>query len=168
MKNRPKPFKCSKCDFATDVKHSFNRHLKAHERIIKRCDKCNVILIKNKTHDCRLDCKYCGKKFSHKATVSKHIKKYHAHEIERCFYECDICGLKFVQKKYLKSHIVNKHVEEEIPIFTCDLDGKTFKLKGKLDQHMKSHQPPVKCDFCHIKLSIRQLKVHIKNSHTLE
>jgi len=166
MKNRPKPFKCDKCDFATDSISSLNGHLKTHERIYERCEKCNKKLFKSRIHDCRLDCKYCGKKFSHKATVTNHIKRYHEQETKGCFYECDICGLKFIQKKYLKSHMVKKHVEEEIPIFTCDLDGKTFGFKNLLNKHMKSHQPPVKCDFCHIKVNKSYLKKHIKNSHT--
>jgi len=166
IKNRPKPFKCDKCDHATDSKPNFKRHLKTHERIIERCEKCNIILIKNRTHDCRLDCKYCGKKFSHSVSVIQHIKEHHAQETEIPFYECDICGLKLYLKNALRIHMEMKHADGKTQIFTCDLDGKTFSSKKKIGVHMKNHLPPVKCDFCHKKVSIRHLKGHILNSHT--
>jgi len=166
MKNRQKPFKCDKCSYATDNKSSLQKHLKTHERIIERCDKCNKILLNYITHDCRLDCKFCGLKFSHKETVTKHIKKYHAYEIERSFYECDICGSKFNRKLFLRIHMNKKHADGKIQTFTCDLDEKTFKEKGKLAQHMKSHLPSVKCDFCFKKVNIRNLRGHIKSFHT--
>jgi KRAB domain-containing zinc finger protein len=57
-------------------------------------------------------------------------------------------------------------VDEGIKVYTCDLDGKSFKTKNKISCHMKNHLPPVKCDFCHKKIKIRNLKFHIMNSHT--
>jgi len=165
-RNRPKSFKCSKCDYETDNKSSLKEHLKTHERIIERCDKCNTSLIKNRIHDCRLDCKYCGLKFSHRTNVTNHIKKHHAHETGRSFYECDICGLKFYQKIALRIHMDKKHVDGKIKSFTCDFDGKTFNFKRQIAQHMKSHLPQVKCDFCDIKVNVRNLKGHILNYHT--
>jgi len=166
MENRPKPFKCHKCDFATYTKSNIKKHIKTHDRIIERCDKCNTILYKNRTHDCSLDCQYCGKKFSLNMTVINHIKKHHPQEIKRSLYECDICGLKCYQKKYLNIHMVKKHADGKNQIFTCDLDGKTFNLKSKLVLHMNSHLSSVKCDFCHIKVNINYLKYHIINFHT--
>jgi len=63
-------------------------------------------------------------------------------------------------------HMEAKHVDGKIQMFTCDLDGKSFNLKDKINQHMKSHLPPVKCDFCFKMVSIRNLKGHIKSLHT--
>jgi len=171
INNRPKPLKCNKCDYATDSSATFRYHLKTHERIIQRCDKCNKILRKNMIHDCRLDCKLCGKKFSHRDTLLRHIKHHHDPNPKKiCFHECDICGSKFIKKQSIRNHMEKKHLVEQVEIkvqtFTCDLDGKMFKNKGKLNHHMKIHLPPVKCDFCHKKLNIRSLKVHIMNSHT--
>jgi len=165
-KIRPKPFKCIKCDYATDYKGSLKGHLKTHERIIERCEKCNKILIKNKTHDCRLDCKYCGKEFSHSVSVIQHIKEHHAQEIERSLYKCDICGLKLYLKNALRIHMDMKHADGKIQTFTCDLDGKTFSSKKKIVQHMKCHLLLVKCEFCDHKGSIRMLKDHIVTFHT--
>jgi len=165
MKSRPKPLKCSKCDYATDLKANLNKHLKNHERIIKKCGKCNKIL-KNKAHDCRLDCKYCGKEYKHRVTVLTHIKNNHAHETGKSIYECDICGSKFYRKKPVRIHMNRKHADGKIKVFTCDLDGKTFKMKAKIVSHMKVHSARVKCEFCHKKVCIRHLKIHIKNSHT--
>jgi len=165
-KNRPKPFKCDKCDHATDDKSSLKKHLKSHERIIERCDKCNKKLFKSRIHDCRLDCKFCGKKFSLTANVATHIKKHHAHETDKSFYECDICGLKCYRKKMMMYHMEAKHIDEKVQIFTCDLDGKTFKLKAKLNHHMKHHQTPVNCDFCFVKLNVMSVKGHILKFHT--
>jgi len=122
IKNRPKPFKCSMCNLATDQIGNYKKHLKTHERIEEKCKKCKIILRKSKTHDCRLDCKYCGNKFSHAGYVTNHIKKYHAHETERTFYECDICGLKYYHKKNVRTHIEAKHADGKIHLFTCDLD----------------------------------------------
>jgi len=166
MKNRPKPFQCGKCDYATDHKKSLKGHLHTHEKIIERCNKFNRILIKNKIHDCRLDCKFCGKKFSRRNVVLKHIKNHHTHEIGRSFYECDSCDLKFYLKKPLRTHMEAKHADGKIQTFTCDLDGKTFKLKEQIAKHMKIHLQPVKCDFCRVKVNIRHLRGHIKNFNT--
>jgi len=166
IKNRPKPFKCNKCDFATHSKGNSKKHLKTHERIIKICVKCNKTLYKNRIHDCRLDCKFCGKKFKHNATVFNHIKEHHAHEIERTFFECDICGLKVSRKTFLIKHMEAKHLDGKVQTFICDLDGKAFKMKIELVRHIKSHFPPVKCDFCLKKLDARNLKKHIKYFHT--
>jgi len=60
----------------------------------------------------------------------------------------------------------SKHADGKLNLFTCDFDGKTFKLKLKLYQHMKSHLPLVKCDFCHVKLRVSSLKRHRINFHT--
>jgi len=166
MKNRPKPFKCDKCDYATDFKGSLKGHLKAHDKKIERCDKCNRILIKNRIHDCRLDCKYCGLKFNQRKTVAEHIKKFHAHESEKVFYECDICGFKSNHKKCLMTHMKAKYPDEKIQSFTCDFDGKTFKMKKNLGLHIKIHLPRAKCDFCDKKVSVMNLKRHIKKSHS--
>jgi len=166
IKNRPKPFKCNKCDFATDNKSTFKGHLKSHERIIQRCEKCNKILQKDRTHDCRLDCKYCGKLFSRYSATTQHIRKYHGNEVNLAFYECDICGLKNKFKKVLMHHMEVKHADGKIQTFTCDLDGKAFKLKTILVQHMKTHLPQVKCDFCFKKVNTSKLKEHIINFHT--
>jgi len=165
IKNRPKPFECSKCDYATDLKHSLNKHLMRHERKIGKCKKFVRILIKNRSHDCRVDCKYCGKKFSHAGNALSHIKKHHAIETERSFYKCDICGLKFKRKIFLMYHMEAKHPDGKLHLFTCDLDGKTFNFKSQIDKHMKCHLLPGKCKFCLKKLSIRQLKQHIINFH---
>jgi len=166
IKNCPRPFKCSKCDFAAHRKSDLKKHFKSYERIIERCDKCNTILVKHKIHDCRLDCKYCGKIFSHSATVINHIKNLHAQETERTFYDCNICGLKVTHRIYLMKHMDAKHVKEDIQILTCDFDGKTFKEKKALVAHMKSHFSSVKCDFCHLKVNASYLKLHIINSYT--
>jgi len=169
-KNRPKPLKCSKCDFATDSNAGLSRHLKSHERIIKRCDKCNKILLRNIIHNCRTDCKLCGKKFSGRPALLVHIKNHHGPKVKKiCFHECDICGIKFILEKSIRNHMEKKHLAEKVEIriqtFTCDLDGKMFKNKSNIAWHMKNHLPPVKCDFCHKKLSERNLKGHIQHSH---
>jgi len=164
IKNRPKPFKCNKCDYATDRNSSLKGHLKAHEK--GKCDKCNTNLHKNRIHDCRLDCKFCGLKFSQAGHVTQHIKKHHGHEIGRSLYECDICGLKCYVLNNLRIHMEAKHADGKIQAFTCDLDGKAFKCKENIARHMKSHLQPVKCDFCHIKVNKGYLKRHIINFHT--
>ena len=60
----------------------------------------------------------------------------------------------------------HKHADAKIQTFTCDLDGKTFKRKDKIFQHMKSHLPLVKCEFCNKKGSVRKVKRHIETFHT--
>ena len=169
-KNRPKPLKCKICDYATDSKATFRRHLESHEKIIEKCDKCNKILRKNHTHDCRLDCKFCGKKFLNREGVLSHIRYHHNSKPKEIFFhECDICGIKFMLKKSITNHMDKKHLDQKIKIiktFTCDLDGKTFKNKSNITWHMKNHLPAVKCEFCHKKLKWRNLKLHIMSLHT--
>jgi len=164
----PGCFKCKICNAELSSKGNLHAHQKIHMKNRQKpfkCGKCNIIL-KNRPHDCRLDCKFCGKKFSHREGVLTHIKMNHAHEIGKRCYECDICGLKFYRKKSVRIHMDKKHADGKIQTFTCDLDGKTFKVKAKIVCHVKIHQLPVKCDFCHIKINSMYLKKHIENSHT--
>lgn len=133
---------------------------------IKRCDKCNTILQKNVIHDCRLDCKHCGKIFSNKDMVRNHIKMDHDKETERSIYECDICGLKLFRKNCLRIHMEKKHADGKIKFFTCDFDGKKFKTKAEIRKHIAVHLPYVKCDFCSVKLNLEYLKLNVRNVHS--
>ncbi|KAL7012914.1 hypothetical protein ACKWTF_015104 [Chironomus riparius] len=166
IKNRPKPFKCDKCGYATDCKHSLKGHLKTHERKVDRCEKCNkVLLFKTKIHQCRLDCKFCGKVFNDSAATSVHVKKVHAQELSTSIYRCDICGGKFYHKHALKFHMNKYHSDGKLHLFICDFDGKSFKKKCLLNEHMSYHLSMVKCDFCHKKVYQNNLKRHIKKVH---
>ena len=81
---------------------------------------------------CKLRCKLCPKKYSHKSHVDRHMKTVH----ERERFQCDVCPKEYTDKRNLKSHI--KIVHEKIPPnFECSLCDKNFSLKDTLSKHMK-------------------------------
>ena len=65
-------YKCDSCNLSTTLKSNYNRHLlsKNHNRLIES----SINETEVESIFCTYDCKYCGKNFKYKQSVSKHIK----------------------------------------------------------------------------------------------
>ena len=80
-------FICECCNYSTDVKVNFNKHItsKKHKLIESKSvvspskskvspEPVQSISIVNSVENENFSCKYCGQKYKHKQSVTKHIK----------------------------------------------------------------------------------------------
>lgn len=94
---RPKPYRCQKCSYSTDVKQDFIGHEQWHKNREEKFAK-----IKNP-----IKCGLCDFVTDQKRKMSSHKAKFHP---KRLFY-CDLCGLYAKQKQSIKLHIKKIHVK---------------------------------------------------------
>ncbi|KXJ22829.1 Zinc finger and SCAN domain-containing protein 22 [Exaiptasia diaphana] len=82
----------------------------------------------------RLECQTCGKTFSRKDNLKRHMK---VHQKEQK-HQCVRCGKKFSRRDYLVKHqkVHEKHVVDRE--FKCNNCGQTFSSVGELRSHLKS------------------------------
>lgn len=94
LKNRPKPFKCPKCEYSTDEKGNLVRHIKTHDNFDKR-QKKRMEKMKNP-----LQCDECKLFFSNKHVLKTHKDYVHSKNI----FQCDLCAAKLKYKSCIKIH----------------------------------------------------------------
>ena len=109
-------------------------------------------------------CDVCLKKFDQKFHLINH---YRTHTGEKPF-ACQICDKKFAKKGSLVRH---QATHSDVKNFKCSicLEGRFFKTKNSLSNHMVYHfEPKFSCSFCDHK-SYRKYdlfqheKTHIKS-----
>jgi hypothetical protein len=89
-------------------------------------------------------CEVCGKKFSTKPNLQKHVVLHKPPTIP-----CQHCGSFFHTDQYLKRHIVGQHTDVSDMPFHCDQCGKGFAGPHQLSDHMNMHLglKPYKCRY---------------------
>ena len=90
-KNRPKPFKCQQCDFATDRMDFYKNHQNYHKKQIEK-----IAAMKNP-----VKCEKCSTYCKNKQSLASH--KFNVHP--KVLSQCDLCGSYFKMKLDLKRHI---------------------------------------------------------------
>jgi len=107
IKNRPKPFKCHRCDYATDMQTSFNRHQKSHEHQDKK-----FAAMKNP-----LKCEKCAMFCKDKVALYDHMRHVHP----KVLFQCDMCAKHIKVKcnliKHIKLHIFKSTKQFKVCIF---------------------------------------------------
>ena len=107
-----------------------------------------------------LPCNSCGKSFSTKKSLAKHMYKH-----SELPWKCKECGEGYAFPSELKAHLI-KHETE--PIYKCNIIGckKEYMRQSELTAHMKTHDGSAhKCpeDGCDYKaIDIRYLKNHMR------
>lgn len=97
-RNRPKPLKCQRCDYATDRKTDYKAHQKTHEYQDKK-----LATMKNP-----LNCNKCPALCRDKRALRQHIRIVHANNP----HQCDLCGNYYKTRGNLQRHI-NGHIKQQ-------------------------------------------------------
>ncbi|KAI9554433.1 hypothetical protein GHT06_019705 [Daphnia sinensis] len=165
---RPKPFKCSTCDFSSWLKSQLRIHERSH------------------TDERPFDCKYCDKKFRHRGGLNYHIRTHTGERPHLCnicgasftgrykrssngpIYSCEFCQKKFYRLLTYETHrSTHTGVAAAIPKKQCNECGKMIHAKGfqdhvKLHSGIKSHL----CELCGRAFVFRSsLNSHIRLNH---
>ncbi|XP_059171073.1 uncharacterized protein LOC131952446 [Physella acuta] len=188
---------CEICQKTFKNERYLSRHLSLHGQPEFACEFCGKLFTRKdylNDHQCRLPngttvrmvrkknrlfikdnlaCPDCGKSFSSRSNMMKHLKVHGEKQAE-----CHICRKKFHYENYLKLHIATVHEKQyqlqcthcgkvlfsktgliahikqfhadTIKLYPCPKCGKTFRQKGNMKTHLISHtkERAYKCDVC--------------------
>ena len=106
-------------------------------------------------------CPECGKVFTTKYNLQKHIQSKH----EGIKYPCNHCDYQATQQCSLKNHMQSKHEGIKYPCYECDYQATT---QLNLNRHIQSQHEGIKypCDQCDYQGTTQgNLNRHIQSSH---
>ena len=118
-----KSLNCTKCGFQFKTRDSFERHIKQHEDLIKRCNKCGDTL-KNNTdlefhttyehrESVQWNCNECSYQSNNKDSLKNHINFKHTIEINKEVFEWEVCARQFRSTWHLRNHTRDEHGKNE-------------------------------------------------------
>ncbi|XP_054276729.1 zinc finger protein 658B-like [Macrosteles quadrilineatus] len=111
----------------------------------------------------KMACPTCGKIFSNKSYMSRHILDKH----DDTEYVCTVCGESVKGKIAMERHTRNKHAKQPFTCTRCDQQFETAsKLLNHKRKHLKEEQPPevAFCEICGKTYKSREIyKRHLRN-----
>ncbi|XP_017841360.1 zinc finger protein 239-like [Drosophila busckii] len=152
------------------------------QKVIYKCDICSTQFLEEQRlrahkrqheHELPYPCPEpgCDRGYSHKNTLSVHMRKCHKLGKEPKLHICEFCGKVFDTMWRLKNHRFTHKDKSELPFVCEDSDcGRRFSSKQLLKVHMMRHAgiKNYKCTYCGVAKTTRtELKIHL-NYHTLE
>ena len=158
---------CKKC--RRDVKDHVSEHLVLHMQ-------CKLCLYELKSSDepnfWKKVCFICGKVFESEIDNVQHLKRH-----EENGHICEICNLACSNKFTLHRHMIEQHGSFQMDNtssilqqdFPCQLCEKSYKYERNLKEHVKnSHtqKSSFRCEVCSCEFSVKSsLKVHMAAQH---
>ena len=157
-----KPWKCSKCHFATGSLKTLIFHEQCHgsekQNTCHFCDYSTHSAVQLDAHitghpDARsLKCTECDFRSFVAEHLQDHFNKFHPEEEfnkPNMKWKCKKCDLAFANRKSLNAHV--KCHDQEAALYTCSVCQFTASTTKLFDQHMsehseKTHKCP-KCDY---------------------
>ncbi|KAM8710546.1 hypothetical protein ACLKA7_017205 [Drosophila subpalustris] len=113
----------------------------------------------------------CDRGYSHKHTLTLHMRKCHKLGKEHKSHICEFCGKVFDTMSQLRNHRFTHKDKSELPYACEDAGcGRRFSSKQLLKVHMMRHAgiKNYRCTYCGVQKTTRtELKIHL-NYHTLE
>ncbi|XP_072048333.1 uncharacterized protein [Amphiura filiformis] len=101
---------------------------------------------KKQTSKGRHLCEHCGKNFTRKLSVSRHIKNVHSGSQKQ--YKCHVCDKVYKDYSNFQQHVNGKH--KGIFKYTCANCGKGYNRLMQFKVHMSTHTGKMlfKCEIC--------------------
>lgn len=111
------------------------------------------------------ECKECGKKFSFKFSLLRHMRQIHTKIKPYC---CQFCPLQFSD---WTTKIRHERTHTKIRPYKCSTCSKSFSYANVLKAHVKSHsnEPKFVCAICNQAFTLKfNLEAHLKRKHLRE
>ncbi|CAH1391032.1 unnamed protein product [Nezara viridula] len=157
---RKKIFSCDSCAMEFCGTNLLQMHKKIHsgekqyccDFCPKRFSSSGAMKKHRRTHtgERPFECSTCGKRFGAKETLNRHVRIHTGFKP----HECQYCGKRFIQSSQLRSHLFY-HTGQSVllppEIFVCELCGKSFNRRARLNEHTKFIHlgaKPFECDQC--------------------
>jgi hypothetical protein len=99
-----KTYKCEKCNYGTNVKHAYEKHLETEKHKTGKCKTKSNKLYPEK-------CEKCGYVPYNNQSYVQHILKLHAtieEKKEKFKFYCEKCNYGTYYEKYYNKHLENK------------------------------------------------------------
>jgi uncharacterized Zn-finger protein len=100
----------------------------------------------------RYPCLTCGKEFTQKGNMQKHVRTVHE---KRQDFACPLCGKKFGEAGHMKRHreAVHDGVRHKCPVLYC---GKTYAQRKECVSHLRQHTEQERKGLKPIRRSLQQ------------
>uniref|UniRef100_A0A8C6MEI4 C2H2-type domain-containing protein n=1 Tax=Nothobranchius furzeri TaxID=105023 RepID=A0A8C6MEI4_NOTFU len=146
---------CPVCGIRFLHQWSLQEHVRVTSHLAVKSSECSVntkcVIEKQHGGSCRkvqkelksFSCDDCGKRFSLKSNLTRHMK---GHTGQNSF-ACELCGYRCTQKANLNTHI---RVHTGDKPFACELCGYRCTQKANLNTHIRVHtgEKPFACELC--------------------
>ncbi|CAH1779573.1 unnamed protein product [Owenia fusiformis] len=188
-----KPFKCSKCDFASNSKGNLYTHMRKHTGQFYKCRACDFksvnkshLVEHESTHTAQKEtCEICHKNYNTTKSLCNHVRKYHQNTTRgkeylatfkqrkyattggaAVLHQCHICNRKFKKKIDRDRHLFVHNIRDVPNVFCCGFCNYTSSRKTHLENHMKKHRVIYRCVQCTEQfLSSILLTKHLMETH---
>ena len=176
-----KDFMCSACGKEFGSRYDLNQHFEFYHQTgtpVISCSICDREFTKQehlKMHhsavhtDNTFDCQSCGRGFSYKSALDRHVKVVHQNRKD---FICSACGKEFGSRYDLTQHFDGTHAvendEEKRDSRTCKVCGKIFMKERNLKMHYTAVHTDATfdCPVCAKKFSFKSaLERHVKVVH---